>query len=360
MIAIKCVFVIIITIISAIQIYGQNNIIITEASGITRLENKFLIVSDDAPGRYYEYNIPDYDYNIIPIDPMKVREVLLPGAGLAGDLEAIGILADGRVVVLSELMHSLIGKPGIDSNQYSMIAYYNKSYTEFGNRGLEGLAIKSDDNNNSKLAVLWEGGYPVNTIVPDELYEYSSHNALKPRVIIHKIENNDIAGYVYKDSHKFTLDVPIPDNIKSGQRYRGSALVWYQIANAGQLQECLIVLLQSENSPDANSSIRTSYKHKILQRFNLDGNPLGEPININDYAKAAFEKLDDFFYSSIGAEMSAHIKEIKASLEKGNWENVNWEGMSWFIKNESLVLIYDKNPKDPPFALILEIPDSWR
>lgn len=332
--------------------------VIKEASGITRNGDELLIVGDDASGRYYEYDIPEYSYKIIPIDPAKVREVKLPGAELADDLEAIGILADGRVAVLSELLHSLIAKPDTDSKRYTIVAYYNKSFTEFGNRGLEGIAIKREKKDKSKIAVLWEGGYPVSNLIPDELQGCAARKALKPRIVIHEIKSNKKAKKSKQQS--FTLDVPVPDDDPFGQRYRGSALVWFNGADSNEGNDCLIVLLQSENSPGDDKDSRTSFKHKVLQRFDLEGKPFGEPFNIIDQIKSMFEELDEAFYTAIGTDMSGHVREIHQLLIKSNWEDINFEGMGWFIENESLILIYDKHPKDPPLAFIVEIPASWK
>ena len=58
--------------------------------------------------------------------------------------------------------------------------------------------------------------------------------------------------------------------------------------------------------------------------------------------------------------MLTHIEEIAALLEKGNWENLNWEGLGWFERGKSLIAIYDRWPKDPPFALVIDILDEWK
>ncbi len=355
MISMKSILILMMLFVFTSVLFCQDNKVkITEASGITRSGDKLLIVSDNVPGVYYEYDIPAYDYDVIPIDPAKTREVKLPGAELAGDLEAIGLTGDGEVIVLSELLHSLIGKKDKNTKQYSIISYYNKSYTEFGNRGLEGMAVKNSSHGGYELAVLWEGGYPIGAIIPEEIRECVDGKSLKPRVLIHSIPGDD--------THKpqqFALDTPLPDNESRGQRYRGSAVAWHEYFVGDNRVDCLIVLLQSENCPPEDSDERASYEYKILQKFDLEGNPLGYPIDINEHAKKAMDNLDHIFYESIGIRMAKHMKAAIESLRASDWENVNWEGMGWFEKGKSLVLIYDKHPDDPPFAMILHLPENW-
>ncbi len=66
---------------------------------------------------------------------------------LAVDLEAIDVLADGRVVVISERLRSMVSKDGV-------VVGYDDPFAEFGERGLEGLAVRKVDDKTSKVAVL--------------------------------------------------------------------------------------------------------------------------------------------------------------------------------------------------------------
>ena len=120
----------------------KKSIVIREASGIVRVDDRLLIVGDDADGRYFELQLEGQAGPIIPIDPQKIKEIQLHQAELAMDLEGIDIMADGRIAILSEQLHCLIAEKMPGSNTYGVIAEYDKTVTEFGNRGLEGLAIK--------------------------------------------------------------------------------------------------------------------------------------------------------------------------------------------------------------------------
>ena len=82
--------------------------------------------------------------------------VPLPHASMATDLEAINVLADGRVVVLSERLRALFGESG-------MIADYGAPLSEFGKRGLEGLAVRRVKDSTSLVEVCGRGATPTTT-----------------------------------------------------------------------------------------------------------------------------------------------------------------------------------------------------
>ncbi len=96
----------------------DQGIIVQEASGIARLDDKLIMVGDDADGKYFELNLDGRSGPIIPVDPEKVKEVILSGAELAMDLEGIDVLADGRIAILSEQLRCLIAKESLGSDHY--------------------------------------------------------------------------------------------------------------------------------------------------------------------------------------------------------------------------------------------------
>jgi hypothetical protein len=54
------------------------------------------------------------------------------------------------------------------------------------------------------------------------------------------------------------------------------------------------------------------------------------------------------------------MRKVAGMIEDSDGMSVNWEGLSWFEEGVSLVTIYDTWPKDPPFAMIFDIPQEWK
>lgn len=204
---------------------GEDGIVIHEASGIARIDDRLIIVGDDADGRYYEMDLNEHRWPIIPIDPLRVREVKMPHAELASDLESIDVLTDGRIAVLSEQLRCLIAKENLSTDRYSIIAEYDRTLTEFGNRGLEGLAVKELVDGGSRVAVLWEGGYPLYRLVPFELRHLVDRTPLNPVIVVHDIKKGETVGLVDEPllegepvgeplDPPFALVVKLPDSWK--------------------------------------------------------------------------------------------------------------------------------------------------
>jgi hypothetical protein len=339
----------------------DEGIVITEASGITRGGDRLLIVGDDADGVYFEIEIERNAGPVIPIDPLKVREIRLPNAALATDLEGIDILADGRIAILSEQTRCLVTADTDAADCRPITAEYDRTLTEFGHRGLEGLAVSGRSDGSSLVAVLWEGGYPLREDLPLELMDNVAGIPMKPVIVIHELEPMAQCGKIDKPLQRIILNVPEPEGSPpDAQRFRATDLVWYRPDPSNGDPSELIVILNSENSPADPSQTPVEYKLKILQRFNLDGEPIGKPIDINDVCRAALDGLDKKDYARMGEAMAAHIKSIHTLLEAKNWENINWEGLGWYERDRRLIAIYDGVPKDPPFALIITIPEEWR
>ncbi len=71
------------------------------------------------------------------------------------------------------------------------------------------------------------------------------------------------------------------------------------------------------------------YLHHWLQRFDMKGIPVGDPI---DLAKIAPDHLG----------------------------SVNWEGMCWLERGKSMVLVHEGIGDLGPHAFILELPEDWQ
>ncbi len=341
----------------------DQGVIIKEASGIARDGDRLIIVGDDADGKYFELDLAGRRGPIIPIDPGSLREITLPGAELAMDLEAIDILADGRIAMLSEQLRCLIARENRQSPTYSVIAEYDRSLTEFGNRGLEGLAVLRNPDGSSKIAVLWEGGYPIYEFVPADIRESVGRKPMKPVIVVHEVGKYETADLIQKPLKQITLHVPRPPGEEpSAQRFRGTDLVWYTWNNeeAGGAVEGFIVLLSSLNSPSEGSGVPQEYKFKFLQRFDLQGQPVGEPLDLISICREYFEHPVDDICGGMEKKSAAHMRDVISAVRMSHGENINWEGLGWFEEGKSLIAIYDTWPLDPPFAMVFDIPESWK
>lgn len=155
-----------------------------EASGVTRYGDSLLIVSDADPGAYHRLPLADVSGHLVPTLPGSTTRCELRGQGLAVDPEAIDVLADGRIFVLSERLRSLVGEQGI-------IAQYNDPLSEVGERGLEGLAVRAgSEPGSSRVAVLWEGGYPEPGALLGQLECRIGNGPLRLVVLAHEVEKD--------------------------------------------------------------------------------------------------------------------------------------------------------------------------
>jgi hypothetical protein len=293
--------------------------LITEASGVTRQGNYLLIVDDSVAGAFFRVLIPQ------PFRPhfslnSEPQLVSWPEAKLGIDLEGIDMLADGRLALLSERLHALIGEHGL-------IAEYDKVVSEFAGRGLEGVAVRSLPGQVSRVAVLWEGGYPQYPYVPLSLKEIAGRVPMRPLLLVHDLKPHAFGVTVLrKDALKVTeLEVPLPPGKEpEAQRFRASDLVWYRLETMGREPWGVTALISSENS----SAVRV-YQYHWLQRFELDGARVGEPLDLASFLPSAIQGL-------------------------------NWEGMSWFERGKSLVLVHEGSRQHPSSAYILTLPPEWQ
>lgn len=244
----------------------------------------------------------------------------LAGAELAADLEGVDRLADGRLVFLSERLRSLVGEGGL-------IAEYDSLFGEFANRGLEGVAVRSLSGGTSRVAVVWEGGYPDYASVPFSARSTVGRQAMRPLVVIHDLQPgaNGLELKLRNAVVSAELDVPKPPGDEpEAQRFRAPDLVWTRCREGAAADWAILVLVSSQNSTD-----RPLYQYHWLLRFNLLGKPIGDPIDIDRLVP----------------------QEIQGT---------NWEGLSWFEKGKSVVLVHEGNKNIAPHAFVLDLPEDWR
>jgi hypothetical protein len=297
-----------------------------DASGITRVGEYLLIVGDKDPGRFYRFPVPSDSGRAIVIDPERAMPVDLPSARLAIDLEGIDVLADDRVVVLSERLRALIGMDGV-------IAQYGTPLTEFGNRGLEGVAVRRLSSGTSKVAVLWEGGYPEYPAVPEQLRSVVGHLPLRPVIWMHELTKGQTGVHVRDDGKQgvapqtISLDVQEigDDPPPKAQRFRASDLVWHEL-NKHTHELGFIVLLSSENSPLEGNR---EFQYQWLQQFDMEGQRVGVPLDLNEVLPEGLRQR-------------------------------NWEGLGWYEVGKRLVMVHDSPPTGIPTAYVIDMPEDWR
>lgn len=359
---------------------------ITEISGVARYGGRLLLVSDDQPGCYFELKIEDAAAAVIPIDPKKLKRIVMKGCEAAGDFESITVLADGRVAVLSEDLHALYSTTTIGGKAWGVLAQFNQTVTEFGNRGVEGVAALGMASGATRIAAVWEGGYPLVSSLPEQIQHALGHNPLLPILIIADIPRNamelfvnDSTSYrilqtpkirdagkvetapILTDSELPKAAEPAPQTAPPfAQRFRAPDLVWHTWLRDKEIDTGLIVLLSSENAPLRGSGATREYKYKELQRYDQQGKPFGNSIEINALVKPLFESVPAAQMAKWSARMRDQFAHIKSLLDEQHWENVNWEGLDWFVPGQSLILVYDGVPADPPFAVVIPIPDNWK
>ena len=294
--------------------------VIDEASGIGYHQGDLYVVDDSVNGAYFRVPLKGITTGPeIPLNDLHPIREELPEVGIWIDLEGIDFLADGRIVLLSERLHSLVGEEGV-------VAEYDYPLGEIGRRGLEGVAVRALPDGSSRLAAVWEGGYPEAASLHPLLEKTFAKTPFPPLIFVHDMKPGERTGRIRMKQGVATLELDVPKPAGSepdAQRFRAPDLVWYKWPNQ-QDKWGFIVLLSSQNAVD-----RPQYLHHWLLRFDMEGKPFGEPIDI-------------------------------ATRVSGDIGGENWEGLGWFVPGKSLVLVHEGSSKTPPNAFILQLPPDWQ
>ena len=277
-----------------------------------------MIAADKDPGVYFQYDLHGEKGPRIPFLPQFLHFKIIPQADLSFDLEGISILADGRIVVLSEALYALINEKGI-------VAQYPESFTEFGGLGLEGVASRPNPDESSSVAVVWEGGYPEPEKIPFQIKESVRRLAFNPLILLHKIAKNETVQHMRnQDLTIVELQVTRPAGKEpDAQRFRAPDLVWHNLRSVGEPEWGFIVLLSSLNRLEP-----PEYKYLWLQRFDMQGKPVGEPFDLKKILPDDLKPL-------------------------------NWEGLGWYEHGKSLVMTYDNLAEQSPEAYVIDLPKGW-
>lgn len=279
------------------------------------------IVDDSVNGAYFRIPLRGLTFGpLISLNMLNPERVELREVGPWVDLEGIDCLADGRIAVLSERIRGLVGEDGL-------IAEYDYPLSEFGRRGLEGLSVRRLPDGSSRIAVLWEGGYPDIGSLHPQLEQTAGTKPLLPLIFVHDLAPGAVVGRVRWETGQSwaLLDPPKPEGLEpEAQRFRAPDLVWYRWPEPRSEPWGFIVLLSSQNAVRPQQ-----FLHHWLQRFDVGGHPVGEPLNIADYVP----------------------QELGGA---------NWEGLGWYKEGQSVILVHEGTEQQPPHAYILELPANWR
>jgi hypothetical protein len=130
--------------------------------------------------------------------------VSLPKGSLVLDLEGIEVLADARIVVLSERLPSLIDTQGV-------MAGFPGGYGEVGSRGLERAAVRLLPGRAPRISVVWGGDLEPNAIL-QSLRGVVGGKALNPAIYVHDLKRGSSNAHLtLRDALRMAeLDVPFP------------------------------------------------------------------------------------------------------------------------------------------------------
>ena len=150
---------------------------------------------------------------------------------------------------------------------------------------------------------------------------------MRPLVVVHDL-NSGVRGVELKMRDAklaVELEVPKPAGEEpEAQRFRAPDLVWTRWRNGSAEDWGFLVLISSQDSVE-----RPQYLHHWLQRFDLKGKPVGEPLDL-------------------------------AQFLPRDVQHANWEGFSWFEPGKSLVLVHEGDRRQPANAFILDLPEDWQ
>jgi hypothetical protein len=202
-----------------------------------------------------------------------------------------------------------------------VVAEYDAHLSEFGKRGLEGVAVRPLPDRASRIAVLWEGGYPEQQHIPEQLRAKLGRRSMQPLIQIHDLDANE-ENVLIRGGRLIPLEVPRPPGREpKAQRFRAPDLVWHRQPDG---RWGFIVLLSSENSVE-----KPNYMYHWLLRFSADGKCIGRPIDLD-------------------ATVPPDLR------------GANWEGLGWFEEQESLVLVHESHPNSHASAYVVQVPNDWK
>ena len=280
--------------------------------------DSLLIADDSEVGAYFKVTIGKLPGPLFDLNDLKPQRVLLKNRGLGVDIESIGVLADGRVVLLSERLRSLVSSGGI-------VAEYGSELAEIGKRGLEGLAIRPLPGGASRVAVMWEGGYPDFGQFPRRA---SARSPWLPFVLVHDVPKNGRGARVKMKDALAVIELAVPrpaGEEPQAQRFRAPDLVWTRLpSDQGGDGWGFIVLLSSHNGMS-----KPTFTYKWLLRFNMEGRPVGEPLDLAKYFPP-------------------------------DLAGVNWEGLAWWEPGRKLVMVHEDDSQHRAHAFIMELPAAWQ
>lgn len=291
---------------------------VTELSGVVRVGDELLLVADNLPGIIFRHPVPTAAAGTVNLDPAALHRTPLTGGALALDPEEVDILADGRIVLLSERLHCLIGEQGV-------IVQFASFTTEFGNRGLEGLAVRPLADGASRIAALWEGGQPFAHDLPAAI-ECALSNpkpVLPPFVVYHDLPAGGHTGWAA--GNPVILRLPAPPDPR--HFLRAPDLLWCRLPGL-EADWGLLALLSSDVLAQHRASGERPGRYNALQRFTVWGEPVGSPLWLVD---------------AFGAELG----------------DDNWEGIAWLDEGSRIILVADRKEGANPLAIV-DLPEEWR
>ena len=353
-----------------------------EISGITidrsRIDKSPLVlVGDESPGKYFAcadavgkpgsgalkkyFKINDcWEYGI-------------NNASVATDFESIKKVQDGEYLILSESLHALIVAHGDSKSTASklwtegaLVGQYYNSYTEVGGHGLEGFAIKADQNGDNKsfnIVASWEGGYPENRRLVEELGNDDLHNKALDPVLVIASEANDLSRTFGRRStsgsrlqvHEGRISGQAAirglEVVSSpGQVFRVTDIVWGK--KEGAATNYIVLASSASNS---GRPFRYSCLLDLLVTTISIGSKKQIDINITNSLL-----IKDTNNRADGADNAAYQKFGKKLID-------NWEGLAWYdnVKNkpagthEDLIIVNDDGGDNFPVALVVSGPAGW-
>lgn len=347
-----------------------------------------VLVADESPGVYFSCKDGETPAGLKIKPPLAKHfpitdclENVIKNASVATDFESIAIIKPGEYLILSESLRALIVGHGetnsptksVSSAGQLKVQYYN-TFGEIGGRGLEGLAIRVNNEkpSNFDVAALWEGGYPEEKRMVEQLGEITLcelstckqkdlinfyRKDLKPVLVTFtsdlELNNNKVLDVKTKKpsdlGRETRIHVPAPatrlkpDDLAT-QRFRAPDLVWSKPqgeknSDPSEIISTYIVLISSSSVPKMIGG-NEKYDYACLLEIAENGEPTGASLDIK---------------ALLDAHKLGSLREF-----------ANWEGLAWY--NEDRLILVNDNINDPngpaweqiPLtALVVDGPGSW-